>query len=678
MNMRWKDLKISMKLTIGFGGILALLVIVSSLSLVGFLKIRKANQALVQKKDSQLFLTEKEIDHLGFVSKIKDLFLDQEVTTLNVKTDPTQCSLGKWIYGEETKKMMQNNPQFAELLNKIKAPHEQLHLSALKIKKAYVPFDASLDAMLAERWIDHLAWIKNLSTSLLTQTPFTGGVDSRTCAFGKWYYGYTAGEPALTSLLKQWESPHDKLHISAGKIVQEMESGNFELAKEIYTQETLPALEILSGCFDRTMEWIDGNLEKQQAAVEIFNIDSLTAVEGTKLVLKELIDYFEGEAKQSVSNMDNTMSQNRMMILVLTIFAAASGILLAVLITRMISGMLKQSAAFADNMAQGDFSQVLDIDQQDEIGMLAKSMNGMTSSLGKMFQEISKDVETLDQSSSDLSAISRSMNQGSVQTSQRAASVATASEEMSSNMTSVSAATEQTATNVSMVASATEEMASTVNEIAQNSGQAKEITDKAVDQARSASENVAELGRSAREINKVVETINDISEQVNLLALNATIEAARAGEAGKGFAVVANEIKDLANQTAAAAQEIKGKITHTQDSTGKIVHEIEDISKVISDINDIVTTIATAVEEQAVTTKEVSENVAQASQGIQEVTENVAQSSAVAGEIASDIAAVNQEADEMAASSGKVSMSAEELSKLAEKLKEIVSRFKLV
>ena len=213
--MKWKDINISMKLTIGFGGILVLLILVSSLSLIGFSKIKKANQELIQKKDSELFLTEKEIDHLGFVSKIKDLFLDEEVTTLNVKTDHTQCSLGKWIYGEETKKMAQNNTQFAALLNKIKDPHEQLHQSAIKIKEAYVPFDASLDAMLAERWIDHLAWIKNLSTSLLTQTPFKGGVDSHKCAFGKWYYAYTAADPDLESLLKQWESPHDKLHISA-------------------------------------------------------------------------------------------------------------------------------------------------------------------------------------------------------------------------------------------------------------------------------------------------------------------------------------------------------------------------------------------------------------------------------------------------------------------------------
>jgi methyl-accepting chemotaxis protein len=675
--MKWKDLKIGTKLTIGFGSLLVLLIVVSLLTLFGFAEIKKANQELTQKKDSALFLVEKEIDHLGFVGKIKDLFLDQEVTTLTVKTDHTKCSLGQWLYSRETEKMMQKDKHLAGLITRVKIPHEKLHQSAAKIKVNYVAFDITLDSMLAERWIDHLVWIENLSSSLLTRTPFKGGVDAHQCAFGKWYYAHKASDPDLENLLNQWESPHDKLHISAGRIVKQMEQGDLDPAKDIYNKETLPALEELKGCYDRTMGWIDAQVQKQQGAVDIFNMETLPAVDSTRMLLKEITQSFEEQAKKSVFTMDSTMSRNRMLILVLTAAAVILGTFVATLIIRMIAGALSKSAQFADNMARGDFTQTLDIDQKDEIGILAGSMNNMTSNLGKMFREIRKDVEILDASSTELSAISRRMNDGSIKTSQRASSVATASEEMSSNMTSVSAATEQTATNVGMVASATEEMASTVNEIAQNSGRARGITDKAVLQAQQASKDVEELGDSAKEISKVVETINDISEQVNLLALNATIEAARAGEAGKGFAVVANEIKDLARQTAAAAQEIKGKITHTQESTGKIVHKIKDISQVIGDINDIVATIATAVEEQAATTREVSENVSQASHGIREVTENVAQSSSVAGEIARDIAVVNEEAKEISSSSKKVNMSAEDLSMLAEKLKKLVGRFKL-
>jgi methyl-accepting chemotaxis protein len=188
---------------------------------------------------------------------------------------------------------------------------------------------------------------------------------------------------------------------------------------------------------------------------------------------------------------------------------------------------------------------------------------------------------------------------------------------------------------------------------------------------------VDELGSAANEIGKVVETITEISEQVNLLALNATIEAARAGEAGRGFAVVANEIKDLAKQTAEATLEIKGKIGAIQGSTAETVTEIDQISKIINDVNEIVTIIATAVEEQSVTTKEIAGNVAQASQGIQEVNENVAQSSSVSAEIASDISGVNQSAGEISSSSAQVNLSAEELNRMGVKLNEMVGKFKV-
>jgi methyl-accepting chemotaxis protein len=162
-----------------------------------------------------------------------------------------------------------------------------------------------------------------------------------------------------------------------------------------------------------------------------------------------------------------------------------------------------------------------------------------------------------------------------------------------------------------------------------------------------------QLGAAANSIGKVIETITDISEQVNLLALNATIEAARAGEAGKGFAVVANEIKELAKQTAAATQDIKEKIEGIQGTTSMTVGQITEITQVINDVNDVVGNIATAVEQQSAATKEIATNVAQASQGIQEVNENVNQSSSVSGEISRDIAGVSVSMNEMSTSSSQ-------------------------
>ena len=364
-------------------------------------------------------------------------------------------------------------------------------------------------------------------------------------------------------------------------------------------------------------------------------------------------------------------------ILIVGIVGVLAIIGIALLFTRTITLPIRKGTDFAKEMSDGDFTNTLDIDRKDEIGVLAGALNSMVSSLGAMIRELKTGVDTLSSSSTELSAISEQMSSGAVQTAGKSNTVATAAEEMSANMTSVAAATEQASTNVNMVAAASEEMTATISEIAENTEKARVITDKAVLEAKSASTTVDELGKAAREIGKVTESITEISEQTNLLALNATIEAARAGDAGKGFAVVANEIKELAKQTAEATDEIKRKIEGIQNSTDGTVKQIEQISTVINEVNEIVSIIATAVEEQSTTTKEIAGNVAQAAQGIQEVTENVNQSSTVAGEIAKDISNVNQASKEMSSSSSQVNVSAEQLSTLAEQLKQMTERFRV-
>lgn len=313
----------------------------------------------------------------------------------------------------------------------------------------------------------------------------------------------------------------------------------------------------------------------------------------------------------------------------------------------------------------------------DEIDKIAAWINTFVTSTGKIIKNISKDSELLSNASSELLDLSSQMSQGSETMSGKSNTVAAAAEEMSSNMNSVAAAMEEASTNVGVVATAAEQMTATINEIARNSEKAKVITDEAVSDSQSASMKVNELGKAAQDIGNVTETISEISDQTNLLALNATIEAARAGEAGKGFAVVANEIKELARQSAEATKEIKAKIDGIQNSTSGTVTEIEQITSVINNVNDIVATIATAVEEQSVTTKEIAENVSQASMGISEVNENVAQSSTVSAEIASDVAEVNQSSNEMSTGSNQVNMSAEELSKMAAQLNKMVGKFKV-
>ncbi len=438
-------------------------------------------------------------------------------------------------------------------------------------------------------------------------------------------------------------------------------------------QQLIAPAEHATKVYEKAMaDWIknDNNLKNVMAAQETKGSVIMKKAAITKKAADRNLEQQKIRAKRISARADEII----IIVLVVSIFLSIGlGLFFAMLITRPI----KQGVDFVKKVSKGDLTQTLDIDQSDEIGQLAKAMNQMCKNLNKMFKELTQGVEVLSSSSTELSAISTQMLNGAEDTSGKSDSVAAAAEEMSSSMNSVAAASEQTSTNVQMVAAAAEEMSATIGEIARNTEQGTSITNDAVMKSEKITEKVGQLGNAAKQIDKITEVISEISEQTNLLALNATIEAARAGEAGKGFAVVAGEIKELAKQTASATHKIRENIEDIQKTTNATVGEIEEITTVIGDVNEIVTTITTAVKEQAEATAEIAGNVSQASLGIQDVNENVAESSTVAAGIAKEIIDVSQSSKEMSEASSQVNISAGEMSTLAEQIHGMTTRFRI-
>jgi methyl-accepting chemotaxis protein len=298
--------------------------------------------------------------------------------------------------------------------------------------------------------------------------------------------------------------------------------------------------------------------------------------------------------------------------------------------------------------AEGDLTREISVNGSDAIGQMGKGLKYFLENLRKSISQIAVTAKALASSSEQMSSVSQEM--------------AGTAEETSAQANVVSAASQEISRNVQTVATGTEEMEASIKEIAQNANEAARVAANAVKVAETANTTVGKLGTSSAEIGQVIKVITSIAEQTNLLALNATIEAARAGEAGKGFAVVANEVKELANQTAKATDEISHKIQTIQGDTRGAVDAIAEISMIINQINDISNTIASAVEEQTATTAEIGRNVGEAAKGSSEITEN--------------ISGVAQAASDTSHGIGQTQSAATELEKMAADLQHLVGQFK--
>lgn len=336
----------------------------------------------------------------------------------------------------------------------------------------------------------------------------------------------------------------------------------------------------------------------------------------------------------------SSASSARTLTMVLGLVALVLAILIVLAVVRSVTRPLGEAVAVLETVAAGDLTAKANIDSSDEIGRMAAALNVALERLRDTMSSIGEHSRSLAGASEELSSVSTQM--------------AGSAEETSAQASVVSATAEQVSSSVQTIATGTEEMSASIKEISRSANEATRIANEGVAVAQTTNDTVAQLGRSTTEVGDIVKVITTIAEQTNLLALNATIEAARAGEAGKGFAIVANEVKDLAQQTATATDDIAVKIEAIQTDSQAVIDAIGEISRIMEQINEAQTTIASAVEEQAATTGEIGRTLGEAATGSTDIAQNIAGVAGAARDASSGASDAQRAAGELARMAGEL------------------------
>ncbi|MFP4449224.1 MAG: methyl-accepting chemotaxis protein [Bacteroidales bacterium] len=327
-----------------------------------------------------------------------------------------------------------------------------------------------------------------------------------------------------------------------------------------------------------------------------------------------LAEIDEAEIMQPVNRLGNE-------IFIIAIVVGIIIITTSVIFARSIANPINKGVDFARKLANGDLTSSIDVDQKDEIGILADALKNMSAKLKEIVANIQNGADNIASASQQVSSSSQQLSQG-------ASEQASSAEEVSSSM---------------------EEMTSNIQQNSDNAQETEKISLKAAERIKTGNEAAQTSANSMKDIAEKISIINDIAFQTNILALNAAVEAARAGEHGKGFAVVASEVRKLAERSGEAASEIdeksKSGVEVAEDAGSKlenIVPEIEKTAKLV-----------------------------------QEITAANTEMNSGADQVNSAVQQLNQVTQQNAASSEELATSAEELSSQADQLKSVVSFFKL-